>query len=437
MDECSRRYGDWFTINLRRRLKVVFTSDPQAVKEIFAGDPDKLFAGEQNNILKPLLGQRSILVLDGPEHRRARRIMMPPFHGDRMKAYGSVIGGIVAGRMERWPAGQVLSLHPELQAITLEVILRTIFGLSEGERVSALRQKLVALLESNQGPARMFLTNLLLDAEGRPPLAPLQRAMGRFSLWGNFLSLREEIDAIVFAEIAERRRAGPEGHDDILSLLVAAKDQDGDALDDRELRDQMITLLVAGHETSATALSWIFQRLSAHPEVLGKLQEELAAAPGGAVPDAGTVMSLPYLDAVINETLRLNPIVPFIWRILKEPLRLGGRDLPAGVAVAPSIYLIHRSPKIWSDPERFEPERFLKSKPAPWEFLPFGGGGRRCLGMAFASYEIKMILATVLRTLTVRPAPGYRAKIVRRGITFAPSEHTPMIFERAPAALPR
>lgn len=434
MDDCARRYGDWFTIRLRRRLKVVFTSDSQAVKDLFAGDPDKLYAGEQNNIFKPLLGRQSILVLDGSAHRRVRRLMMPPFHGDRMKAYGSVIGGIVARRMESWPEGEVLRLHPELQAITLEVILKTIIGLSEGERVSALRARLVELLESNQSATDMFLTNLLLDAEGRPPLAAVQRRLGRFSLWGRFLSLREEIDRLVFAEIAERRRAGGPRRDDILSLLIAAKDQDGDALDDQELRDEMITLLVAGHETSATALSWIFSRLSAHPEVLRKLRDELAALPVGP-PDPAAVMSLPYLDAVINETLRLNPIVPFVWRILKEPLRLGGRDFPAGVAVAPSIYLLHRSAKIWPDPERFDPDRFLDSKPAPWEFLPFGGGHRRCLGQAFAVYEIKMVLATVLQAMIVRPAPGYGVKVVRRGIAFAPSDQTPVVFESASRAL--
>ncbi len=432
MADCSCRFGNWFTIRFPRGLNVVFTSSPEAAKDVFAGDPDKLFAGEGNAIFKPLLGQHSLLVLDGPTHRRARRLMMPPFHGDRMKAYGKTIGGIVTRHLALWPRSRSFRLHPAMQSVTMDVILTTVFGLSEGERLRRLREKLIELLDSNQSATDLFMSGLFLDADGNPPFAALMEAFGRRTRWGSFINLRREIDGILFAEISDRRKIDVHGREDVLSLLIAAKDQDGESLNDQELRDEMITLLVAGHETSATALSWIFYRLSTHPQVLKKLQEELAQASGEEHVNPEVIMGLPYLEAVINETLRLDPVASFVWRILKAPMRLGGRDLPAGTAIAPSIYLIHRSPSLWPDPESFDPDRFIRSHPAPWEFLPFGGGGRRCLGMAFATYEIKLIVASVLQSLSVKAVPGYMAKVIRRGVIFAPSDGMPVILATRP-----
>lgn len=411
LDSCSARYGDWFTLRLRPGLDVVFTSSPEAAKDVFAGDPDKLHAGEGNAILKPLLGRRSVLVLDGPEHRRVRRLMMPPFHGDRMKAYGAAIGEIAARHIERWPRGRRFELHPALQAVTLDVILATVFGLTEGERLARLRAKLTQLLNSHQSATEMLLSILLLDRDGVPPFAQAQERLG-WTPWGRFMRLRREIDAILYEEIADRRARDARGREDVLSLLIAARDQDGRALDDEEVRDEMVTLLVAGHETSATALSSLFLRLASEPAVAERIRKE-----GGE-----------YLDAAINESLRLDPVVPFVWRLLKAPMRLGGRDLPAGAAIAVAIYLLHRSPKLWKDPLLFNPDRFMNARPAAWEFLPFGGGGRKCLGLPFALYEMRVVVASVLARLDLSPVPGYRPKHVRRGITLAPSEEAPVLL---------
>lgn len=420
LDACARDHGAWFTLRFPRGMRVVFAADPAAVKDIFAADPAKLHAGEGNFFLKPLLGEGSILVLDGAEHRRARRLMMPPFHGERMRAYGRTITDIAERRVAAWPRGRVIPLHHLLQEITLDAILAAVLG--ESPRVPELRARLIETLESTQSATDTFLGLLFLDAKGEPPLAGLMARLP-FTRWGRFLAQRRAIDALLGAEVAARRAGGGAGRDDVLSLLAAAKDADGEALGDAELRDELITLLVAGHETSATALSWLFCLLASHPEAAARLKAEV-----GAERDPEKVARLPYLAAAIDESMRLHPVAPFVWRLLKEPMRLGGRDLPAGAAVAAPIYLVQRAASVWKDPESFRPERFLGASPAPWEFFPYGGGGRRCLGMAFAAYELKLVAAAVVRAADVRLAPGYRPRAARRGITLVPSDGAPVVL---------
>jgi len=339
-------------------------------------------------------------------------MMLPPFHGERMLAYADTMRSVTEEVVARWPLGRPLPVHPEMQAITLEIILRTVFGL-EGEALARLRDRLRRWVGLALSPA------LLL------PL--LQVELGGATPWGRLVRLRREIDTLLRAEIARRRAGEMADRADVLSLLLAARDEDSRALGDDELTDQMMTLLVAGHETTATALAWTFHHLLANPDVLAACRDELRAVVGAGPLAAEHLGRLPLLDAVAKETLRLNPVITEVGRRLARPLRVGGWDLPAGIAVGPCIWLVHRRPDVWRDPERFDPTRFIGARPSPYEFLPFGGGSRRCLGMSFALYEMRVVLATVLSRVEIASAPGYRMRVVRRSITLAPSRGMPLV----------
>jgi cytochrome P450 len=402
---CQRRYGDCFTIRMPFGPPYVLFTAPAAVREIFTGDGDELRAGEANVVLRPLLGVNSLLFLDGDRHARERRLMLPPFHGERMLAYADTMRAITDGVVDRWPVRRPFPIHPEMQAITLDVILRTVFGL-EAETLAVLRDLLRRWIASSLNPALLW--------------PRLQVDFGRVSPWGRLVRLKREIDALLLAEIAHRRDAGAIERGDVLSLLLAARDEEGRPMRDEELLDEMITLLVAGHETTATALAWTFHHLLANPDVLEACRAEARGS-------GGDFVRLPLLDAVVKETLRLNPVITEVGRRLTRPMRIGGRDIPAGVAVGPCIYLVHRRPDVWPDPDRFDPARFVGARPSPYEFLPFGGGARRCLGMAFALYEMKVVLATVLSRAELAPMRGYEMKVVRRSITMAPSRGMPVV----------
>jgi cytochrome P450 len=405
--ESRARYGRAFTIRLPGSIPVVMFSDPRAIKDVFTGSPDVLHAGKANVVLEPMVGANSLLLLDGPRHLRERRLLMPPFHGDRMHRYGAVMREITLRSMERWPRGVSFPVHAQTQSITLDVILRTVFGLEEGAQMTALRGRLVELMDGVSNPW-MLLPFVQLDFGPRSPGGRLRR-------------LREEVDAALYAEIDRRRRSGAEGREDVFSMLVEAKYEDGTSMGRESLRDELLTLLAAGHETTATALAWTFHLLVENRRVLDRLVAELDALPPEKAADA------PYLDAVVKESLRLQPVVPGVGRALEAPMRIGDWDIPAGTMVAPSIYLTHHDPDVWPDPERFDPERFVHRKPTPYEWLPFGGGVRRCIGMAFALYEMKVVLATVLRGLAIERAPGARVKLVRRAVTFTPSGGMPLV----------
>jgi cytochrome P450 len=297
--------------------------------------------------------------------------------------------------------------------VTLDVILRTVFGLDEGPAKRDLRAALLDLLVAGSNPQ-----TLLGAQSGATRAAAVTR----------FLDLRARTDRLLFAEIASRRQADVSGRGDVLSLLVQARYDDGQPLEDQALRDELMTMLLAGHETTATALAWAVNHVLAHPAVRTRLFGELR---DGREPEQ--VIWLPYLDAVCRETLRLTPIVPLVGRRLTRPMTIAGTSLPAGVVASPCIYLAHRRPERWPEPERFRPERFLESKPTPYEFLPFGGGVRRCLGMAFALVEMKIVLAEVLSRVELRAAPGYQVRVVRRSVTLAPSEGMPVVVERRAA----
>ncbi len=404
LDACRDRYGDVFTIRLNTGRTVVIAGDPAIAKATFQGGGDDLHAGAGNVVLKPILGARSVLLLDGPEHLRQRRLMLPSFHGERMRAYGETMTEVAERHVGAWPVGRAFAVHPTMQAITLEIILRTIFGVADPARVEQLAAPTKRLLNSTDQPLRLLALQLTSSAKARTrPRSP----------WGRVYALLAPVDALIHQEIAARRAAEADGEarEDILSLLLAARDEDGNALTDVELRDELMTLLLAGHETTATALAWTLERLVRTPEVLARVREEAEAGEG-----------TDYLDATIKEALRLRPVVPGVVRQLQRPLTIGGIDLPAGVHVAPSIYLIHRRPDVYPEPDAFRPERFLgEDAPSTYEWLPFGGGIRRCLGASFAQYEMRIVLRTILRRATLETTDAAAEPVKRRFVTYTPA----------------
>jgi cytochrome P450 len=412
LDDCQRRYGDLFTVRLSTQRTVVITSDPELVKEVFTGDPNVLRAGEGNVVLRPLLGHRSVLTLDGPEHMRQRRLLLPAFHGERMRHYRDVMSEVAERHVERWPVGSPFPTHPSMQAITLEVILRAVFGAEDRRQLERLAAPLRRLLDATGSRLRLLL------------LQATSSERGARSPWGRFRALMEPGDRVIMDQIGARR-SSPE-RDDVLSLLLAARDEDGRPLTDAELRDELMTLLVAGHETTATALSWTLERITRNPEVLARLVDEQRR--GGDE----------YLDAVIKETLRLRPVIPAVVRCLAEPVELAGRTFPAGVNIAPSIYLLHRRPDLYPEPERFRPERFLERPAGTYEWIPFGGGTRRCLGASFALSEMKVVLSTILARAQLAVASGRAERVTRRAVTFTPSRGGRILVERLrPRVAPR
>jgi len=418
IEACARRWGDAFTLRLLNGT-TVFVSDPAAIRDLHAGDPDVVRAGEAaGKILEPLLGARSLLVLDGERHLRERRLMSPPFHGERVQVYGRLVSEITRRVVGTWPIGRAFPIHHEMQAITLDVIMRAVFGVDDGPKLHDLRRRLLHFLALADGPGAAFLV-----------IPFLQYELGGLTPWGRYVRRARAIDAVLYAEMARRRAAGTAGRSDILSLLLEARDEHGNGMTDHELRDEMFTLLMAGHETTATSLAWVFWHVLRHPRVLARLRDELRGVAGDEPVEPAQVARLEYLDAVVKETQRLTPVVPFTGRILHAQARIGGHLLPAGVGVSPAICLTHRRPDLWPEPERFRPERFLGARPGPGEFLPFGGGVRRCIGAAFATYETKVVLAEVLRRAELRIAPGYRMHRVQRAITLAPSRGMPVVLD--------
>src|SRR5262245_24175665 len=323
-----------------------------------------------------------------------------------MQAYGDTMRDITDREIAAWPVGRPFPVRRAMQRITLDVILRTVFGVDDGPLLATVRARVERLLAVGTNPTIL--------------LPPLRRDLGPFSPWGRVVRARREVHDVVDAEIGRRRVPGAPAGDDVLSLLVAARDEDGNPMPDDDLRDQMVTLLFAGHETTATALAWAVYRIIQRSDVLAAIRAEHRRVVGGGRFRAEHVTRLEYLDATVKEALRLDPIVPDVGRRLVRPLQIGEWELPAGVVAAPSIYLAHRRPDRWPAPEAFRPERFLGARPSAYDFLPFGGGVRRCLGMAFALYEMKVVLAHVLSSVELRLTPGYRARPVRRSVTLAP-----------------
>jgi cytochrome P450 len=404
------RYGKRFTVRFPASPPFVILSDPDDVKEVFAAPPDVLHPGEGARVLEPLVGKNSVILLDEAAHMEQRKLLLPAFHGEKMARLSGLMAEVAERELESWPVGEEIELQPQMQRLTLDIILRAVFGLDPGRRLDALRSRLAEMLAFGDRPISL----VPIDPDGRvakllsltPPVAAFWRLQG-------------EIDELTF-ELIDERRGEAGDRDDVLTMLLEARHEDDSPMSDQELRDELLTMLVAGHETTATSLGWAFERLVRAPEVLGRLVAELDSN-GDA-----------YLTATIQETLRHRPVLPNVEpRLVKQPFTVGGWTYPPGVCLVPNAYLIHHDPEIYPDPHEFRPERFLEQSPGTYTWIPFGGGRRRCIGASFAMLEMQIVLRTVLanrelrpggegvefpkrRNITVRPGRGARAVLVER-----------------------
>ncbi|MGE5408559.1 MAG: cytochrome P450 [Syntrophothermus sp.] len=405
LQEGRRRHGDAFSVRfVGFERPMVVISDPAAIKALYTERDVGLPPG-RNLLLEPILGPKSLLLLEGAEHLARRRLMLPPFHGERMRSYEPVLTEIVDAEIDSWAPGQLFPIHPRMQAVTLEAILRVVFGVAEGPRLERLRSMLATVLTETASPRAQLVGLATRRFGGRGP-------------WARFEEQLRAVDDVLYAEIAEHReRPDLEQRTDILSLLMLARFEDGGSMDDSELRDHLMTLLLAGHETTATALAWTFDLLLRHPVALARLREELAAG------------QEEYLRAVITESLRLRPVVPLAGRRLRRELVADGLTLPPGTDVTPAIWLTHTRADLYPEPFAFRPERFLGQAPDTYGWIPFGGGMRRCLGAAFAEFEMRIVLREVLTRCELRKASPEPERTARRNITLSPRDGTPVVIE--------
>jgi cytochrome P450 len=411
MERCRARYGNRFTIRLPEQPPFVMISDPEEIKQIFMAPPDVLHPGEGARILEPIVGRNSVILLDEKPHLEQRKLLLPAFHGDKMHALRDLMAELAEREVESWPVGEPVELHPRFQALTLDIILRSVFGIETGSRLETLRRQMTEILEFgtsivsvNPRFQRTFL--------GRGPYARL-------------LEVQKQANELVYAQIDERRASGQLGND-VLSMLLEARHEDGSEMSREEIRDELMTALVAGHETSASALGFAFDRLARHPAALARLHEELDAGNGDA-----------YLTAVIYETLRQRPVLPQAEpRLVKKPIKIGDWDYEPGVVLAASGWLVHHDPEIYPEPFAFRPERFLDESPGTYTWIPFGGGRRRCLGASFSMVEMKVVTRKALSHLTLEPANDLD-RTRRRAITISPRGGARTVLRpRTPAPAP-
>jgi cytochrome P450 family 135 len=407
VDACRRRYGDAVLMRTLFDPGFVMVFEPELVKQVFRAPPDRLRAGEANAVLGPVVGERSVLLLDGAEHLRHRKLLLPPFHGERMRAYEEAMTEAADRAIDSWPVGERFALLPSLQALTLEVIARTVFGVDE-ER----REELTARIREMLEPVATRLGIVLAVVSGRTGGG--RRRMELFE------QRRARVDELIYDEIARRREAPDlEQREDILSMLLLARDDEGEPMTDGELRDELVTVLVAGHETTSTGLAWAFELLLRNPAAMEQARRDDR-----------------YLDAVVKETLRIRPVITAVGRVVREePFRLGGHLIPPGMEINPSIAAIHRRADRYPKAREFRPERFLEpGAPDTYTWVPFGGGTRRCLGASFASFEMRVVIRRVLERAELRPAVRRRERGARSGVTYAPANGVRVIQPRPPRA---
>jgi cytochrome P450 len=422
MDRCAQRLGGTFTLTLAPSgLKLVLVSDPEAVKAVFTAPPEVAPSAARSSPVAPVVGPHSVIVLTGREHMRQRKLLLPPFHGERMREYEDVIVQATKRDMASWPIGRPMRLQERTRAITLEVILRAVFGV-EADRMGALRTAIGELL------APLHPLAVVLFALRRPSPERPTGAIGR---------ALDRLDRVIYEELGRRReQTDLAQRNDILSLLMQTRDEDGRPMSDEELRDELVTLLLAGHETTATSVAWAVERLVRHPDKLRRLVAEIDAGAGGAGADNGSDGDGgAYATAVVNETLRVRPVVPLVVRMLQQEMRVGAHTLPPGTRVVPCIYLTNRNSRVYQAPDQFRPERFLANPPETFSWIPFGGGIRRCIGAAFAQLEMRLILRTVLSELEPklpRHGRGWRRGewTWRRAITLVPAAGARVVWER-------
>jgi cytochrome P450 len=396
----QKRFGDVFTVNYLIFGTGVYVADPTAIRELLTGDQSDLHAGEANAPLSPVLGNNSVLVLDGPRHLRQRKLLLPPFQGSAVRNFREVIREVAEAEVASWSKGAEFAMRDRMRALTFEVICRAVFGVAERQRIERLREALIPIMDTG---ATFFLPRLL------------RRDLGPLSPWGRLQRRLRRADQLLYAEIASRREeADLDQRTDVLSLLLRARDEEDQPMTDVELRDELMTMLAAGHETTATALAFAFDLLLRHPRVLFRLKGELAAGD-----DA-------YLEAVVTESLRLRPVIDASERTLTRPRVIGDWELPAGIRVYPGIVLVHRREDLYPEADRFRPDRFLDGAAESYSWLPFGGGIRRCIGAALAQAEMAEVLRVVLSSVELRPVRSKPDPVVMRGITLVPKHGTPV-----------
>jgi cytochrome P450 len=412
MERARARYGKRFTVRLVATPPFVMLSEPDQLKALFAAPPDVLHPGEGARILEPVVGSKSLILLDEAEHLEQRKLMLPAFHGEKMERLSGLMADVAERELASWPRDQAAPLHPRFQGLTLEIILRTVFGLDPGTRLDELRDLLTAILDFSSKPGSI--------------IPQLQRGYFGRGPWVRFAEMRERADRLLYELIDERRNDG-EDRDDILALLLSARHEDDSPMTDAELRDELMTMLVAGHETTASELAWAFERLAREPAVLDRLVAEIDADDGDE-----------YLTATIQETLRRRPVLPNAEpRLVKQPIEIGGWEYPPGVCLIANAYLVHHDPDVYPEPYAFRPERFLDSPPGTFTWIPFGGGRRRCIGASFATLEMKIVLRAALTAYSIQPAPNGAELTRRRSITLSPKQGAPTVLrERNPVRAP-
>jgi cytochrome P450 len=401
LERCRARYGKRFTIRFPLAPPFVILSDPDEIKEVFRAPPDVLHPGEGARVLEPIVGKNSVILLDEAAHMEQRKLMLPAFHGEKMARLSGLMTEVAEREVASWPRDRTIVLAPRLQRLTLEIILRAVFGLDPGERLDALRERLGEMLAFGDRPISL----LPPDPDGFAA-----RVLERIGPFAQFVRMQAQTDRLIF-ELIDERRAGDGERDDVLAMLLAARHEDGSPMSPQELRDELITLLVAGHETTASSLAWAFERIARLPRVLRRLVEEL---------DAGDEA---YLLATIQETLRRRPVLPNVEpRLVMKPIEVGGFGYPPGVCLVPNGYLVHHDPDIYPAPYEFRPERFLEEPPGTYTWIPFGGGRRRCVGASFAMLEMQTVMRAVLSACELQPAGDGSELARRRNITIRPAE---------------
>jgi cytochrome P450 len=412
LERARARFGKRFTVRLLATPPFVMLSEPDQLQELFAAPPEVLHPGEGARILEPVVGEKSLILLDEDPHLEQRKLMLPAFHGKKMERLSDLMAEVTEREVASWPRDEPVALHPRLQGLTLEIILRTVFGLDPGRRLDTLRGLLTEMLDFGARPSSMV------------PWA--RREWGGYGPWSRFVRLRAHADELLF-ELIDERRAEDGERDDVLAMLLTARHEDGSPMSDQELRDELMTLLVAGHETTASELAWAFERLVREPTVLKRLADEIDRGDGDE-----------YLTATIHETLRRRPVLPNAEpRLVKEPVEIGGWSYPPDVCLIANAYLLHHDPDIYPDPYAFRPERFLDEQPGTYTWIPFGGGRRRCIGASFAQLEMKIVLERVLGASSVQPATDGLELTRRRNITISPGRGARTVLrERAQAREP-
>ena len=415
LERCRARYGKRFTLRVPMAPPFVMITDPAQVKEVFTAPADVLHPGQGAKVLEPVVGTHSVILLDGDAHMEQRKLMLPAFHGEKMEALSGVMADVAEREVASWPRRTPIELHPRMQSLTLEIILRAVFGLESGDRFDALRVRLAAMLAFGDRAISLIPP---------PPESLAARVLERVGPFAAYLRLQAEADELLFELIDERRRDGAE-RDDVLAMLLAARHDDGSPMTQQELRDELMTLLVAGHETTASTLAWTCERLPRHPAVLAGLRDEMEADDGDA-----------FLTATIQESLRRRPVLPNVGpRLVMQPVEVGGWSYPAGVCLVANAYLIHHDPEIYPEPYAFRPERFLDESPGTYTWIPFGGGRRRCLGASFAMLETKVVLRAVLGACDLRSGADGAETARRRNITIRPGRGTlAVLSDRRPVA---